>query len=198
MEGFDMRRFSSLDELLKRRDLLLAALVASVALDLLLGLALAAKALERRPILVLPQETLAVPDEIGDEAARDFARLYLVSFDTYTPSTLPAATEWLKKRLSPRTWSQASDALDRRLAVAREGRMSSIVVPLDDGVVDRTDGVTVTVRARRTLVIADRLSRDSTAIYRIALERIAPTAANPGGIVVSSQSVEDEKNEIGR
>ena len=198
MERSGMKPFSSLDELLKRRDLLLAALVVSVALDFLLGLALTIKALERRPVLVLPQETLAVPDEIGDEVARDFARLYLVSFDSYTPSTLPAATEWLKKRLSPRTWSQSSEALDRRLAVAREGRMSSIVVPLDDGVVDRADGVTVTMRARRTLVIADRLSRDSTAVYRIALERIAPTAANPSGIVVTSQSVEDEKSEAGR
>ena len=193
-----MRRFFSLDELLKRRDLLLAALVASVALDLLLGLALAIKALERRPVLVLPQEALAVPGEIGDDAARDFARLYLVSFDTYTPSTLPAATEWLKKRLSPRAWSQASEALDRRLSVAREGRMSSLVVPLDEGTVDRSDGVKVTVRARRTVLIADRLSRDSTAVYRIALEQVAATAANPSGIVVASQSVEEEKDEAGR
>jgi hypothetical protein len=193
-----MRRFSSLDELLKRRDLLLAALVGSVALDLLLGLALAVKALERRPVLVLPQESLAVPGEIGDDQARDFARLYLVTFDTYTPATLPAATEWLKKRLSPRAWSQASEALDRRLAVAREGRLCSLVVPLDDGTVDRGDGITVTVRARRTVLIADRLSRDSTAIYRFALEQIAPTAANPGGIVVASQSVEEEKDEAGR
>lgn len=193
-----MRRFFSLDELLKRRDLLLAALVASVALDLLLGLALAIKAIERRPVLVLPREILAVPGEISDEDARDFARLFLVTFDTYTPSTLPAATEWLKRRLSPRTWSQASEALDRRLAVAREGRMSSLVVPLDDGTVDRRDGVTVTVRARRTVVIADRLSRDSTAVYRLALERIAPTAGTPGGIVVASQSVEEEKDEVSR
>jgi hypothetical protein len=193
-----MRRFFNLDEVLKRRDLLLAALVASVAMDLLLGLALTIKALERRPVLVLPQESLARPGDIGDDTARDFARLYLITFDTYTPSTLPAATEWLKKRLSPRTWSQASEGLDRRLAVAREGRMSSIVVPLDEGAVDRANGVTVTVRARKTVVIADRLSRESTAVYRIALERIAPTAANPSGIVVASQSVEDVKDEGGR
>lgn len=193
-----MRRFFSLDEVLKRRDLLLAALVGAVAIDLLLGLALTIKALERRPVLVLPQESLAQPGEIGDDTAKDFARLYLVTFDTYTPSTLPAATEWLKKRLSPRTWSQASEGLDRRLAVAREGRMSSMVVPVDDGTVDRASGVTVTVRARRTVVIADRLSRESTAVYRIALERIAPTAANPGGIVVASQSVEEVKDEGGR
>ena len=193
-----MRRFFSLDELLKRRDLLLTALIASVALDLLLGFALTIKALERRPILVLPQETLAAPDDISDEVALDFARLYLVTFDTFTPSTLPAATEWLKKRLSPRTWSQASEGLDRRMAVVREGRMSSLVVPLDDGIVDRSDGIRVTVRARRTIVIADRLSRDSTAVYRFALERIAPTAANPSGIVVTSQSVEENPDESGR
>jgi len=193
-----MRRFFSLDELLKRRDLLLAALIASVALDLLLGFALTIKALERRPILVLPQESLAAPDDISDETAREFARSFIVSFDTFTPSTLPAATEWLKKRLSPRTWSQASEGLDRRLAVVREGRMSSLVVPLDDGVVERADGIRVTLRARRTIVIADRLSRDSTALYRLALERIAPTAANPSGIVVTSQSVEENPDESGR
>jgi hypothetical protein len=193
-----MRRFFVLADLLKRRDLLLAALVASVALDVLLGLGLAIKALERRAILVLPQERLAVPGEIDDDTARDFARLYLVTFDTYTPSTLPAATEWLKKRLSPRAWTQASEGLDRRLAVAREGRMSSLVVPLDEGTVDRADGLAVTVRARRTIVIADRLSKESTAVYRLELERIAPTVANPAGIVVASQTVEEVKNEGGR
>jgi hypothetical protein len=198
MEPFPMRRFFVLADLLKRRDLLLAALVASVALDVLLGLGLAIKALERRAILVLPQERLAVPGEIDDDTARDFARLYLVTFDTYTPSTLPAATEWLKKRLSPRAWTQASEGLDRRLAVAREGRMSSLVVPLDEGTVDRADGLAVTVRARRTIVIADRLSKESTAVYRLELERIAPTVANPAGIVVASQTVEEVKNEGGR
>ena len=193
-----MRRFFSLDEVLKRRDLLLACLVAAVAIDLLLGLALTVKALERRPVLVLPQEALAHPGEIGDDTARDFARLYLTTFDTYTPSTLPIATEWLKKRLSPRAWSQASEALDRRIAVAREGRMSSIVVPVEEGVVDRAGGLTVNVRARRTVVIADRLSRESTALYRIALERVPATAANPGGIAVASQTVEEVPDEGGR
>jgi hypothetical protein len=193
-----MRRFFSLDELLQRRDLLLAALVATIALDLLLGLALVVKSMERRPILVLPQETLADPGDIGDETARDFARLFVTTFDTYTPATLPAATEWLKRRLSPRTWTEASEGLDRRLAIAREGRMSSLVVPLDDGTVERGSGVTVTMRARRTIVIADRLSRESTAVYRLALERIAPTAAHPSGIVVASQSVEEVKDEIPR
>lgn len=193
-----MRRFFSLDDLLQRRDLVLAALIAAVALDLLLGLALVVKSLERRPILVLPQETLADPGEIGDDTARDFARLYISTFDTYTPSTLPAATEWLKQRLSPRAWSQASDGLDRRLAVAREGRMSSLVVPLDGGTVERGAGVTVTMRAMRTIVIADRLSRETTAVYRLVLERIAPTAAHPSGIVVASQSVEEVKDEAAR
>jgi len=193
-----MRRFFSLDELLQRRDLLLAALIASTALDLLLGIALVVKSMERRPILVLPQESLAEPGDIQDDVAKDFARLYIVTFDTYTPSTLPAATEWLKQRLSPRAWSQASEGLDRRLAVAREGRMSSLVVPLDGGVVERGAGVTVTMRARRTVVIADKLSRESIAVYRLALERIAPTAGHPSGIVVASQSVEEVKDEAGR
>jgi hypothetical protein len=190
-----MKLSLNLDDLMRRRDLLLAAVIAAVALDLLLGIALTVKALEPRPVLVLPQEELATPGEITDDAARDFARLYLTAFDTYTPSTLPAATEWLKKRLSPRTWTQASEGLDRRLAVAREGRMSSLAVPIDEGVVERKDGVVVTVRARRTVMIADRLSRDSTALYRFSLERIAPTPANPSGIVVASQSVEEVKDE---
>lgn len=193
-----MRRFFTLDELARRRDLLLAALVASLGLDVLLGLALAVKALERRPVLVLPQETIVVSGEIGDDVARDFARLYLVTFDTYTPSTLPAATDWLKNRLSPRTWSQATEALDRRLAVAREGRMSSIVVPLEEGRIDRSQGLAVTVRARKTVFIADRLSRESTAVYRIAIESVAPTATNPGGLAVVSQSVEEDRDESGR
>ncbi|MBI4566489.1 MAG: hypothetical protein HY716_17560 [Planctomycetes bacterium] len=193
-----MRRLIWFRDLVERKELLAAALAVSLALDLVLGVALAVKALQRRPVLVLPIDTEATPGEISDEAALAFARLYVVTFDTYTPATLPASTEWLKKRIAPRTWSKAAEALDRRLDVVREGRMSSLVVPLEEGSVDRRAGIVAVIRARRTIYVADALSRQAAAIYRLTLEPAAATPGNPSGIAVVSQTVEEEQDENAR
>lgn len=190
-----MRAFIRFDDLAGRRDLLMGLAALALGLDVILGVALAAKALERRPVLVLPAGQEAVPGEITDGAARAFARAYVSTFDTYTPATLPASTEWLKQRIAPATFTQAAEALDRRLAVVREGRMSSIVVPLEEGTVRRGPEVGVELRARRTVFIADRLSRETTAIYRLALQMIPPTPANPGGLAVIRQDVIEEPHE---
>lgn len=190
-----MKRSIRFDELMGRRDLLMGLLALSLALDVILGTALAVKAMQRRPVLVLPAGHVAVPGEVTDDAARAFARAYVSTFDTYTPATLPASTEWLKQRIAPSTYTQAAEALDRRLAVAREGRMSSMAVPVEEGRVDRAAGVEVTLRARRTIFIADRLSKEATATYRIGIRMVPPTPANPSGLAVTRQDVTEESHE---
>ncbi len=179
-------------ELGRRRELLLAALVVAVGVDAVLAAALAVKALERRPVLVLPTEEVAVPGEVSDAGARSFARQYVASFDTYTPATAAAATEWLKSRIAPSAAAHATEALDRRLAVVREGRMASLVVPLDEGRVERSGGLAVVLKARRTVFIADQLSRESTVSYRVELQEIPATPGNPSGLAVVRQTVEEE------
>ena len=125
---------------------------ALLAANALLAMGLVASALAPRRVLVLPSaraEATLWPGEVPDAAAREFALRYVLHFDNFTPATLEASTETLKRMLSARSWTAASEALERRRRVALEGRMSSQVLPLEA----KVEGGRVTVEAlRRTFV----------------------------------------------
>src|SRR5262249_22516017 len=94
----------------------------------------------------------------------------------------------LQKMIGPRSWSGASQALDKRRQLVQEGRMSSQVIPLST----RVDGLTVTVDAVRRVFISDRLSREAKVRYDVTLERQPPTEPNPFGLGVVSQVIREE------
>lgn len=192
-----------LDELARRRDLLSLALVGTAGAALLLALALAWCAIRPRPVIVLrgaepPREL--VPGAVPDAAAAAFALLTVYEFDNYTPGTIEAATKALKTRLSARTWSQAAEGLDRRLRVIEEGRLSSHLAADPEVSIDRSrpGALRATVRGRRRVFIADRLSREESVTYRLELEPCPPTAGNPHGLAVVSQAVEEEPDAVRR
>jgi len=177
---------------LQRPRLLRPPLIAAALLgaNALLAAGLVASALAPRRILVVPSaraEASLWPGEVPDAAAREFALRYVLHFDNYTPATLEAATESLKRMLSPRTWTAASEALDRRRLVALEGRMGSQVLPLET----RIDGLRVTVQALRRIYVSDRLSRETRVRYVVELEKQPPTDPNPFGLAVVSQDIQE-------
>src|ERR1041384_5880336 len=84
---------------------------------------------------------------VPEEAAREFALRYVLHFDNFTPSTLDATHQVLQRMIAARSWSGATQALEKRRQVVQEGRMSSQVIPLSA----RVTGMNVTVEAvRRT------------------------------------------------
>ncbi len=185
-----------LKTLAAHRDDLWVAVLASAGAALVLAIALAAVALSPRPHVLVPaaaSTAVAVPDEVSDDAARAFALLYVMTFDNYTPATIEAAAAALKARVAARRWTQVAEDLDRRARVVVEGRMSSHAVADPTPAIARPgDGTIVAhVSATRRLFIADRLSKESAVSYRIVLEPCAPTAANPNGLAVVAQSVEE-------
>jgi hypothetical protein len=183
-----------------RTDLLSLGVVGSAGAVLVLSVALAGLALAPRPHVLVPAAIAPMvlpPNEVPDEAARSFALLYVLTFDNYTPATIAIATAALKARVAPRRWADVADALDRREKVAVEGRMSSMCVSTGETEIARpVDGTIVAVVvASRRLFIADKLSKESSVRYRLVLEPCPPTAANPNGLAVVAQGVE-ERDEV--
>lgn len=156
--------------------------------NVVLAAGLAVSALRPRPVVVVPSAKATealVPGSVPAAAAREFALRYVLHFDNYTPATIADTHEVLRRMVSPRSWTRAVAALDRRREVADEGRMSSQVIPLSA----RVDGLVVTVKALRRTFIADTLSRESTVRYVVTLERQPPTEPNPFGLAVISQEI---------
>ena len=179
----DIRRLRLL-----RPPLIAGALLATNAL---LAAGLVALALRPRPIVVHPAargDAELIPGALPESAAREFAIRYVLHLDNFTPSTLEASQEILKRMISPRSWAGANESLEKRKRVVIEGRMSSQVLVLSSGAV----GTTVRVDALRRTFISDRLSREVKLRYEIVLEKQPATEPNPFGLGVVSQSIQEE------
>src|SRR5262245_23253591 len=162
-----------------------------VGINVLLAAGLTVSALRPRPVVVLPSARAGaelLPGAVPEETAREFALRYVLHFDNFTPSTLDATHQVLQRMIGPRSWSGATQALDKRRQVVQEGRMSSQVIP----VATRADGMTVTVDAVRRTFISDRLSREAKVQYVVTLERQPPTAPNPFGLGVVTQVIHED------
>ena len=173
--------------------LLRAPLIAGalLAANVLLAAGLVASALAPRRVVVLPSaraEAELWPGTVPEAAAREFALRYVLHFDNYTPATIDASTEALKRMLSARAWTTASEALDRRRRVALEGRMASQVLPLSA----KVEGARVTVEALRRTFVADRLSREARVAYVVDVEKQPATEPNPFGLAVVSQDIRED------
>jgi TraE protein len=168
---------------------------ALVGINILLAAGLAAVALRPRPVLVLPSARAGaelLPGAVPEEAAREFALRYVLHFDNFTPSTLDATHQVLQRMIGARSWSGATQALDKRRQVVQEGRMSSQVIPLSV----RAEGMKVTVDAVRRTFISDRLSREAKVRYEVTLERQPPTDPNPFGLGVVNQLIHEDTSEV--
>jgi len=116
----------------------------------------------------------------------------VLHFDNFTPSTLDATQQVLQRMIGARSWSGATQALEKRRQVVQEGRMSSQVIPLST----RVDGMKVTVDALRRTFISDRLSREAKVRYEVMLERQPATDSNPFGLGVVTQVIHEEATPV--
>lgn len=158
--------------------------------DLALAAALVASSLRPRPLRLVPSaraESELLPGAVPEATLREFALRYVLHLDNFTPSTIEEATATLRRMVSPRTWSGAAEALERRKQVVLEGRMGSQVIPLST----RVEGGRVTVEALRRTFVADKLSREARVRYAVALEPQPPTDSNPFGLGVITQEIEE-------
>ena len=172
---------------LLRPPLIAGALLVSNAM---LAAGLVATALRPRPVVIRPAaraEAELLPGVVPATAAREFALRYVLHFDNFTPSTIEASNDVLRRMIAPRSWTGANESLEKRKQVVVEGRMSSQVIPVSTGVA----GMTVTVDALRRTFISDRLSREAKVRYEVTLERQPATEPNPFGLGVISQVIHE-------
>lgn len=184
-----------LDALSIARDRLWLSTMGAAAAVVLLSLALVCVALMPRPHVVVPPADaprLQVPGQPPEEAVRSFALLYVMTFDNYTPATVETAATALKARIAPGRWSEVADEIDRRSRIVVEGRMSSHAIADPSVEVRREGGLfSARVSARRRLFISDRLSKETLVRYHLTIEPCPPTTANPNGLAVAAQRVEE-------
>ena len=175
---------------LLRPPLIAGALLAANAI---LAAGLVAVAVRPRPIVLNPSAkggAELLPEAVPDAAAREFALRYVLHFDNFTPSTIEASQEVLKRMIAPRAWAGASESLEKRRRLAIEGRMSSQAIPVSTAV----SGLTVRVDALRRTFLSDKLSREVRVRYDVVLERQPATEPNPFGLGVVSQSIQESQD----
>jgi len=160
-------------------------------------IALAREAFSKKTVIVVPgvdRPREVTASEPSPELVRDFAFLYLAHFDSYTPATVDAATRHVTEWLSPRFYTQASEALARRRELVAQSRMASqVLLPArSEATVRRADGgeYEVTLTAVRRVYIADRLQSETALVYTVAVEPCTPTLGNPYGLYVVGQRIE--------
>lgn len=180
---------------LGRGRVLRPALIAGalIGVNVLLAAGLAASALRGRPVVVVPSARTGgelLPGAVPEETAREFALRYVLHFDNFTPSTIDSTQQVLQRMIAARSWSGATQALEKRRQVVQEGKMSSQVIPL----ATRVEGFAVTVHAVRRTFISDRLSREVKVRYEVALERQPVVDSNPFGLGVVRQNIHEEPN----
>lgn len=161
-----------------------------LASNLALAAGLVASALRSKPVVVLPSarsEAVLFPDAVPEAAAREFALRYVLHFDNFTPATIEATQEILRRMVAPRAWVGASESLEKRRQIVLEGRMSSQVIP----VAARVAGMSVTIEALRRTFISDKLSREVRVRYDVTLEKQPATEPNPFGLGVVSQVIHE-------
>lgn len=153
-----------------------------------------------RSVVVVPSATSAAelsPGNVSDGMVRSFSLLYVALLDTYTPATVEERSAALCEYLAPAFWSRGREALERRVQLAREGRVSShVILPSPKEVsVERTRGLRANVPALRRRYIADKPSHEARVEYRLILETIPPTTGNPFGLAIAGQTVREEPGE---
>lgn len=170
----------------------LRALLAFMALDVLLGLALLYRALEPRPVLVVPgvpESRVVLPGSVPPEAMKRFALLFLLNLDNFTPSTLEAQAEVAASLAAPAFLPKLLKSLEDRRAMVREGMLSSSFFPQPASVALDADRSTVTVRGRRRHTVGDRVSWEAEFEYVVYLEPAPPNESNPYGLAVRAVDV---------
>ena len=176
----------------------------TVGVVLLLGTTNAALAagvlyvgLRARPTLVVPgvkRSEVSIPSQVPDEAIRHFAILYLLYFDDYSPATAVDRANYLLRFVSADRVEAARRALEERATyVVRARESSQLSPPLPEAArVERLeDGrYRVKLSALRRTLIADVPKELLEVRYVLDVAPIVPSATNPFGLVVTSQTID--------
>lgn len=150
-----------------------------------------------RPTLVVPGvkgELVSIPSHVPDGAIRNFAILYVLYFDDYSPATAVDRTNYLLRFVSADRMESARRALEERATyVVRARESSQLSPPLPEQVeIQRLeDGrCRVVLTALRRALIADAPKETLEVRYVLDVTPVIPSETNAFGLVVTAQTIE--------
>jgi hypothetical protein len=175
-----------------RRRLWAVLVMVLMALNALLVLAVLHRESQATVVRLVPgldSERMIRPNAPSEEFLRIFAVHYVVSQETYTPSTIERVNEALLARVSPEFSGKAREFFDRRRESIKRGQVSAAVVLEDpaSAAVQRLDDKAwkVHVRGQRRTYMGSEFVAETRVGYEVVLEVGAPTAINPHGLYVA-------------
>lgn len=179
------------------RKITIGVVVLLAALNAALTTAVLTVGLRGRPTLVVPgvkREQVSIPSQVPDEAIRNFAILYLLYFDDYSPATAVDRANYLLRFVSADRVEAARRGLEERATyVVRARESSQVSPPLPEHVqVERLDRGRCRVRlsaVRRTL-IGDVPKEVLEVRYVLDVAPVVPSETNAFGLVVTGQAID--------
>lgn len=178
-----------------------AALAGAILVSLGLGAALWAKA-RALPAVYLVQGNddpkVVTPGVIPDALARDYARDFIVTLETYGPVTIEKNLAFLQPRVAPKAYHEFDRLSTNLKKLVKESKQASQLFVIDPGaatVLRDARRVEVILRTLRRIYVENALLQEARIIYRIALIPGEPTRENPTGLVVAGWTFKVEAPE---
>lgn len=168
-----------------------AALVGAMLVAISLGGALWAKAAVRPPVyLVIGNDDpkVVTPGIVPDALARDYARDFIVTLETYAPATVEKNMAFLQTRVAPKAYHEFERFAVNLKKLVKDSKQTSQVFVADPAAMTvLRDGkrVEVILRVLRKIYVENALLQEARMIYRLALIPGEPTRENPTGLVVA-------------
>lgn len=180
----------------------LAALVGAILTTLGLGAALYAKASARPSVYLVTgndDPKVVTPGVIPDALARDYARDFVVTLETYGPQTVEKNLAFLVPRIAPKAYHEFDKFAANLKKLVKESKQASQLFVTDPGATTvLRDGkrVEVILRTLRRIYVESALLQEARIIYRLALIPGEPTRENPTGLVVAGWTYKLEAPEV--
>ncbi len=176
-------------------------LAGMVLLTLVLGIALWAKAAARPAVYLVTgndDPKVVTPGVIPDSLARDYARDFFVTLETYLPTTLEKNFAFLAARIAPEGYHEFERLGTNLKKLVKESRQASQLFvndPSEMSVIRDAKRVEVILRGVRRIYVENALLQEARLVYRVALVTGEPTRENPTGLVVAGFTYKAEAPE---
>lgn len=176
----------------------LISLVGAVLLAIAMGGALWAKASARPSVYLVTgndDPKVVTPGVIPDALARDYARDFFATLETYVPATVEKNLAFLQSRIAPPAYHEFERfAINLKKLVKDSKQTSQLFVADPSATTVLRDGkrVEVIFRAIRRIYVEHALLQEAAAVYRLAIVPGEPTRENPTGLVVAGFSFKVE------
>src|SRR5579859_7318203 len=182
----------------------LVSLVGAILVALGLGAALWAKA-RALPAVYLVQGNddpkVVTPGVIPDALARDFARDFVVTLETYGPITVERNLAFLQVRVAPKAYHEFDRFAANLKKLVKESKQASqlfVVDPAATMVLRDGKRVEVILRTLRRIYVENALLQEARLVYRLALTPRDPTRDTPTGLVAPGSTFKVEAPETHR